>query len=158
MADEAAAKKLKSKIKGHLGHLKKQLDRWQGQIELAQSTKLDRCVEDMHKSKAKCEEILETCTAYTLEVNELEPDSVRNDQILDEWQKQYDEMFKKYSDAEKAMAPGTPARPPTENNTNGRSRAIRPKPNDPSKPEKLDPEAKPAVLRVWKKTLYRVLQ
>ena len=41
MADKAAAKKLQSQIKGYLGQLSLNLERWKGAIELAQATRND---------------------------------------------------------------------------------------------------------------------
>ena len=90
MADEAEAKRLQAKLKGHFGHISRELERWKGVIELAASTKLDMYLDDMLKSQAKCKEILDTCTTLTIDANVLEPDETKNDEILSKWEKKYD--------------------------------------------------------------------
>ena len=72
------AEKLKKKINGHLGHFTKELDSWQKLMELATAIKSDRSIADMRKKQEKCEGILDTIRALTLEVNDLDPENVRN--------------------------------------------------------------------------------
>ena len=147
------AKKLKNKIKGHLSHLSKELDSWKGLIDLATATKHERNITRMNETAKKCETILDKCRDLTLEANELEPDNENNDKILDGWQEQYDGVFTLYLAAEREIATPVAAAPASavQDSSNGRSRAVRPRPNDPMKPNLLAPDAKPAILRAWKK-------
>ena len=135
MADKAEAKKVKNRCNGHLGHLATQLERWKGAIQLAKSTKLEHCIDQMRKIQVKCQEILDTCASLTIEALVLDPDDENPKTNLEKWQKDFDEISKDYAAAEAEVA--QPVRPPIEETTSGggaRSRAIKPKPNDPLKP------------------------
>ena len=143
------AEKLKKKINGHLGHFTKELDSWQKLMELATAIKSDRSIADMRKKQEKCEGILDTIRALTLEVNDIDPENVRNDELLNDYQGRYDSAFALYMAAEKAVA--LPVAQPPAALATPRSRAVRPKNGDPMKPNDLAPEAKPSELRAWKK-------
>ena len=146
------AKKLKNKIKGHLGHLSKELESWKGLIDLATATKHQHSISLMREIARKCSGILDKCRELTLEANDLEPDNTNNDKILEGWQAQYDVVFKQFLVAEQTVStPVAAATQPVAQDTSTRSRAVRPRPNDPMKPVSLAPDAKPAVLRAWTK-------
>ena len=146
------AKKLKNKIKGHLGHLSKELESWKGLIDLATATKHQHSITLMREIARKCSGILDKCRELTLEANDLEPDNTNNDKILEGWQAQYDVVFKQFLVAEQTVStPVAAATQPVAQDTSTRSRAVRPRPNDPMKPVSLAPDAKPAVLRAWTK-------
>ena len=142
----------RNRIKGHVGHLSKELKNWEGAIQLAQSNKTDFALNRMRELQRKCEGILDLCRSLTLDLNDLEPDTTAdNDKTVKNWEDKYDKVYGDFMSAEQTLTSADPHVPVLSTGASRPSKAIRPKPNDPMSPTPLAPDAKPAILRAWKK-------
>ena len=148
---EGSPEHIKNQIKGHLGNLAKQLEQWEKAIQLAEELKQTVFINRMRAKQDTCEEVLVACRNLTTELNGKDPEgAANNDDILERWQTKYDKVADLYHEAERKLGAKVETQP-DEPDTERRSRAVRPKANDPMTPWKLPPDAKPSMLRAWKK-------
>ena len=145
----ADAKKLRGLVKGNLSQLSRNLENWKGAMDLATATKSDHDIKRMEEYQVKCESYLDKVIEFTMEINVLEPaddeeTDTAADKVLADWQKKYDEKLQLFYQARQKVAIATPVTPVTPEGTGGGGpRAIRPKANDPLKPEQLAHDARP---------------
>ena len=152
------AASLKGKVKGYLGQLSRNLDLLKGSVELAKATRSDHDIKRMEEYQKIAQGYLHKVVDLTIEINVLEPATgaeteTAADKTLEKWQNQYDASMNEFFAARKVVATPAPVNPVAPDGTAGavRPKAIRPKSNDAMKPDQLAPDAKPSVLRAWKK-------
>ena len=104
----------------------------------------------MEEYQKKCEKNLETAAELTIQANALDPDiETTNDDTMSGWQTRYDAALTAFNAAMQVIAtpPVQPVAAAQGQVTADRSHAVRPRANDPMKPNALAPDAKPLVLR-----------
>ena len=101
----------RNRIRGLLGNLAKDLKAWEGAIDMALSVKTDYSISQMREYKKKCENYLDKVKDLTMDLNDLEPDKMEeNDSTVDKWQTNFDKVHNKFFEAEKTLSRPVPVR------------------------------------------------
>ena len=100
------------RIKGLLGNLAKELKAWEGAIDLALAVKTDHLISKMRKYEEKCENYLDKVKDLTMDLNDLEPDKIEeNDNTVEKWQVNFDKVHTKCCEAEQTLSRPAPVQP-----------------------------------------------
>ena len=85
----------RNRIKGLLGNLAKDLKAWEGAIDMALSVKTDYSISQMREYKKKCESYLDKVKDLTMDLNDLEPEKMEeNDNIYKVTKESYENITK----------------------------------------------------------------